>query len=406
VDLFYFAHRIPYPPDKGDKIRSFHQIRELSARHRIRLFCLVDAPEDRPYVEDLARYCLSVDAVDQPAWASRAQALLALLSGRSLSSAAFWSAELRRRVAARLREGRPDAVLIFSGAMAPYLSLLGHAPAVLDLVDVDSDKWNQYAAETRGPMSWIYRAEAERLSRLEVESAGRLGRAVFVSSVEANLFRERAPGCDCVVIPNGVDLDYFHADPEDVAPTEPRIVFVGMMDYFPNVDAVSHFCADVFPLIQREIPEARFDIVGRNPTRPVLRLGRLPGVRVTGSVPDVRPYVRAAALAVAPFRVARGLQNKVLEAMALRRPVVGTALGFQGTVATPGDGIRIADDPARMAAEIVQLLRRGDIRSVAGGRARAYVERTHRWEVHGLRLEELLREAAAGQPAAGAPTPQ
>lgn len=161
------------------------------------------------------------------------------------------------------------------------------------------------------------------------------------------------------------------------------------------MDAVCHFCASVLPQVQREIPEARFDIVGRNPTRPVERLGRSPGVRVTGSVPDVRPYVRAAALAVAPFRIARGLQNKVLEAMALRRPVVGTTPGFQGTTATSDDGIRIADDPTRMAAEIVNLLRRQDVRADAGGRARAYVERNHRWEAHGRSLESLLEKAVA-----------
>lgn len=399
MDIFYFAHRIPYPPDKGDKIRAFHQIRELSARHRIRLFCLVDAPEDRGYVEDLRRYCRSVDAVEQPVWASRARSLLALLSGRSLSSAAFWSAELQRRVRARAREGTPDAALVFSGAMAPYLSLLDSVPAVLDLVDVDSDKWSQYASKTWGPMSWIYRVEAERLSRLEVETAERLGRAVFVSNVEAQLFRNRAPTCDCVVIANGVDLGYFHSEPGDAPPSEPRIVFVGMMDYFPNVDAVVHFCSNVFPLVRRGIPDARFDVVGRNPTRPVLQLGRIPGVRVTGSVPDVRPYVRSAALAVAPFRVARGLQNKVLEAMALRRPVVGTPTGFQGTAATDEDGVRIVEDPVRMASAIVELLRDPSLRAAAGERARAYVERNHRWEVHGSRLEALLLHATTGHPA-------
>jgi sugar transferase (PEP-CTERM/EpsH1 system associated) len=366
----------------------------------------VDAAEDRGYVEDLRRYCLSVDAVDQPAWASRARALAALLSGASISSAAFQSGELAGRVRARLAEGKPDAAVVFSGAMAPYLSLLKSVPAVLDLVDVDSEKWSQYASKTWGPMSWVYRVEAKRLSRLEVETAERLGHAVFVSDVEARLFQSLAPSCDCVVIPNGVDVGYFHSEAGDPAPAEPRIVFVGMMDYFPNVDAVVHFCTNVLPLVQREIPDARFDIVGRNPTRPVLRLADAPGVRVTGSVPDVRPYVRAAALAVAPFRVARGLQNKVLEAMALRRPVVGTPRGFQGTVATDEDGVRIVEDPAGMASAIVRLLRDRDLRAACGERARAYVERNHRWEVHGSRLESLLLEATAGDLVPGPTAPK
>jgi glycosyltransferase involved in cell wall biosynthesis len=163
------------------------------------------------------------------------------------------------------------------------------------------------------------------------------------------------------------------------------------------VDAVVHFSASVLPLVQREIPEARFDIVGRNPTRPVLRLAGAPGVRVTGSVPDVRPYVRAAALSVAPFRIARGIQNKVLEAMALRRPVVGTPTGFQGTTATNEDGVRIVEDPAGMTSAIVQLLRDRDVRAACGERARAYVERNHRWEAHGKRLEQLLLRVTADQ---------
>ena len=397
MTIYYFAHRIPYPPDKGDKIRAFHQIRELSARHRIRLFCLVDDPTDRKHVEALGRYCVSVDAVDQPRWASHAHATLALLSGRSLSAGAFSSPELRRRVATRLREEPPDVALVFSGAMAPYLSLLGAVPTVLDLVDVDSEKWEQYARETRGPMSWVYRTEAQRLGRLEIDAAERLGRALFVSKTEADLFHGRLPHCDCVVIPNGVDLEYFQAVAGDPIPTEPRMVFVGMMDYFPNVDAVTHFCDRVLPLVQREIPAARFDIVGRNPSPAVVRLGERRGVRVTGSVPDVRPYVHAAALAVAPFRVARGLQNKVLEAMALRRPVVGTTLGFQGTTAGSGDGIRIADDPADMAVEILTLLRDADLRRRAGAHARAFVERNHRWEAHGSRLEEALHDAVLGR---------
>lgn len=401
MDLFYFAHRIPYPPDKGDKIRAFHQIRELSARHRIHLFCFVDTVEDRRYVDDLRRYCASVDAPERSEWVSRGRAALALLTGHSLSAAAFSSSELRRCVAARLRECRPDAALVFSGAMAPYLALLDGVPAVLDLVDVDSEKWRQYAADSRGPMSWIYRAEADRLCRLEVETAERLGHAVFVSKVEAELFQRHAPGCDCVVIPNGVDLEYFRSEPGDPGGAEPRIVFVGVMDYYPNVDAVLHFCSNVLPLVRREIPEACFDVVGRNPTQKVLQLARLPGVRVTGSVPDVRPYVRASAVAVAPFRIARGIQNKVLEAMALRRPVVGTTQGFQGTTATEQDGVRVVNEPAAMASAIVSFLRDRGLRAAAGERARAYVERSHRWEVHGSRIESLLLEAAARPPAPG-----
>jgi len=196
------------------------------------------------------------------------------------------------------------------------------------------------------------------------------------------------------VISNGVDLEYFSPTEIDLSHlSPPSIVFTGNMDYFPNVDAVQYFCQEVFPLVRNSAPEVRFYIVGRNPPKVVKALGNQPNVVVTGAVPDVRPYLTRATLSVAPLRIARGVQNKVLESMAMGLPVVGTKESFKGIAATEADGIRIAIDQCSFAEHILTLLRsEATVRSQLARQARRYVERHHRWEVRGTQLERLMEE--------------
>jgi sugar transferase (PEP-CTERM/EpsH1 system associated) len=261
----------------------------------------------------------------------------------------------------------------------------------VDFVDVDSEKWRIYAERNPWPLSWLYRVEAGRLQRYEWDLARRHEESVFVAENEADLFRRSTGGVSARAIPNGVDLDYFRRDGAPYA-SKPSLVFVGMMDYFPNVDAVVWFVEEILPILRKEHPDIAFRIVGRNPTHRVLELARRPGVQVLGAVADVRPYLVDAAVSVAPFRIARGLQNKVLEAMAMEVPVVGTGFAFQGIAAGPGDGVRVADDPASFARTVSELLRDPASRAEAGRKGRAFVERHHRWQDHGVALEELLNE--------------
>lgn len=390
MNILYLCHRIPYPPNKGDKIRAFHQIRHLSREHTVHLACLVDRKEDLQHLQSLKKYCASVEAVYRPKWTGRFLAAMALFTNTPLSVAAFYSRELQQKVNKRLSSATIDRILVFSSAMAEYVKHVSHIPKIMDFVDVDSEKWRTYADNQRVPLSWLYALEADRLARYEDVVAGTFEHSILVSELEAGLLLQRVHDRRIAVISNGVDLDYFHPPAASQQLAGGRIVFTGEMDYFPNIDAVKHFCDDILPLVRQEAPDARFYIVGRNPTREVLALGRVQNVTVTGSVPDVRPYLQSATVSVAPLRIARGVQNKVLEAMAMGVPVVGTTKAFQGIQATEGDGIRCADEPALFAKEIAILLKDPDERQRRAIQARKFVERVHRWETQFAALEEIL----------------
>jgi len=389
VNILYLCHRIPYPPDKGDKIRSFPQVRHLGERHRVALVCFVDDPADLQHVESLRQWCVSVDAIVRTGRVARLAGLRGLVDGRSISVAAFDSARLRRAVEARI--GDADVVTAYSSVMAQYVGPEAGLPRLMDFVDADSEKWRDYAARSAWPASWIYTRETDRLGRFEEAVARDWEHSVFVSEREAQVVRARAPGRPITVLGNGVDLSFFTPAEGAAEPgRDRRIVFTGAMDYFPNVDGVRHFCDEILPRVRTAVPDARFAIVGRNPTPAVRRLGSRAGVEVTGTVPDVRPYLRGAAVAVAPLRVARGAQNKTLEAMASGLPVVCSTAVADGLGVGEAAGIDVADDPVAFAERVVALLRDPERRRVAGTRARAHVEQHHRWENLCTGLEALL----------------
>ena len=392
MKLLFLCHRVPYPPNKGEKIRAYHHVAHLARKHRLHLACLADTRADLDHARSLEGLCASVDVVYRSPLAARMLALAALPTGRSLSVAAFDSPDLRARVEQRIREEAPDVLLAHSAAMAQYVEHLSGLPRALDFVDADSEKWRDYGRLRPFPYSTLYSLEAERLARYEGRMASEFDASIFVSEAEAEIVRRRAPGRALSVIPNGVDLVAFQPDPDVSRRCLPLVVFTGVMGYFPNVDAVTHFARDIFPEVRRQVPEAEFRIVGRDPSAGVRRLAQLPGVTVTGSVADVRPHLAEAAVAVAPFRIARGVQNKVLEAMACGLPVVGTNLAFQALAASDADGVRAAVSPQAFAAEVVALLRDQPRRRELGQRARHYVERHHRWEDSGALLESRLLE--------------
>lgn len=408
MNILYLAHRIPYPPDKGDKMVSYHQVRHLGARHRLHLVCFADDRSDLAHADVLREFCASVDVVYRSPRSARLAGLRGLLDGRSISVAAFDSPALRRAATERLRGA--DIVLAFSSVMAQYVPSGDWRPRVMDFVDADSEKWRLYASRSRWPASWLYAREADRLGRFEEAVARSWDQSLFVCEREARVLRSRAPGVPVGVIPSGVDLEYYAPPPRAAVPGNgsgphaaggPRLVFTGMMDYFPNVDGVRWFAAEVFPRVREAIPNARFTVVGRNPARSVRALASVPGIEVTGAVPDVRPYLAASDLACVPLRVARGLQNKMLEAMAMGLPVVATTPAYEGLDAPEGAGIEVADDPAGFAARVIALLREEGRRLEAGRRARAYVEARHKWADHGAALEALLEGLVASRPKSG-----
>lgn len=394
--LLFLAHRIPYPPNKGDKIRSFHLLKHLAAHYRIYLGAFVDDPADWAHHDALQAYCSEVKLIGIRPFRRKLLSLRGLLTGEALSLPYYRHAGMRAWVRRIRREAQPSLALAFSSPTAQYLLQPRGAKMqrIADFVDVDSQKWQAFGQQHRGPLGWLYRREARRLLEFERRTAAALDRTLFVSDAEAALFRRLAPACSAQVsaLYNGVDSDYFAPDPRLVNPYtsgQAVLVFTGAMDYWANVDAVVWFAEQVFPAIRQQLPQAGFVIVGGKPASAVTDLARQPGIQVTGAVPDVRPYVQHAHAAVAPMRIARGIQNKVLEAMAMAKPVLATPAAMEGIDAPPRLRELVTDDAVTMAHQAVALLNR-TAASDYGAAGRQLVQGQYAWPAQLAGLDRLL----------------
>ncbi|MFN4343275.1 MAG: TIGR03087 family PEP-CTERM/XrtA system glycosyltransferase [Azonexus sp.] len=399
ANILYLVHRLPYPPNKGDKVRSFHLLKHLAARHRVFLGTFVDDPEDLQHIETVRAYCADLHVARLNPRFAKLRSLNALLTGEPLTLRYYRDAGLRDWVDQVCRTTAIDAAVVFSSAMAQYVEHLPRLPRVIDFVDVDSAKWTQYAPEHRWPMSWLYRREGTTLLDYERQVAATADRAFFVTEAEAALFRRQAPECAIRVdaLCNGVDADYFSpapAHPNPYADDELSVVFTGAMDYHPNIDAVRWFAANVLPRLQESRPRLRFTIVGRSPTAEVLALAG-EGVTVTGTVPDVRPYLQHAAVVVAPLRIARGIQNKILEAMAMGKAVVASCECAGAVDAVSGEELLQAATPDDYIATIDGLLRDPEQANRIGQQARQRVLARYSWAAHLAGIDRYLPDSAA-----------
>jgi len=398
MNLLVLVHRIPYPPNKGDKIRSWNEVRHLSERHRVHLGCLVDQEEDGSHVETLRARVASLEAVPLSPRRARLASLTAIAGTKPLSVRYFASTRLRAWVADTLRREAIDAVLVFSSQMAEYVMDVD-LPRVMDFCDVDSEKWREYASRAPRLVRPVYALEARRLAAYERAILERFDASVLVTARERALWSHLPADLQSRVhvIPNGVDLKYFA--PGALRPSPPpdphALVFTGAMDYYANVDAVTFFAHEVLPRVRQSVPQARFLIVGNRPTPAVQRLAQLPGVVVTGFVEDTRVYYAGAAACVVPLRIARGIQNKVLEAMAMGRPVVVSPAAGASLGARSGREVVIAEGAEDFAAQVVGLLRDPARAEAVGAAARRFVERKYVWERAMTRLESLLEDAVA-----------
>ncbi|MGE0099214.1 MAG: TIGR03087 family PEP-CTERM/XrtA system glycosyltransferase [Hydrogenophaga sp.] len=399
ANLLYLVHRLPYPPNKGDKVRSYHLLRHLLRQHRVFLGTFIDDPDDEQHLPTLKALCpdLHVERI-QPRLA-KVKSLGGLLRGEALTLAYYRSAGMQRWVDKVAASHELQASVVFSSAMAPYAqSLAPEVPMLVDFVDVDSAKWTQYAPAHRWPLSSLYRREGAQLLAYERAVAAQSRRSFFVTPNETALFVSQAPECADVVqsISNGVDADFFEPDPVRVNPFasgEQAVVFTGAMDYWPNIDGVSWFVADMLPRLRAQWPRARFYIVGRSPSPQVLALAG-EHVVVTGTVPDVRPYLQHASAVVAPLRVARGIQNKILEAMAMGQPVVTVPSCAEAIGATSAQGLLQADSPEAFVQALRPLMDDAAHAQALGREARQFVLAGYSWHAHLSGIDACLADAA------------
>ncbi|MEO0475848.1 MAG: TIGR03087 family PEP-CTERM/XrtA system glycosyltransferase [Planctomycetota bacterium] len=347
------THRVPYPPDRGDRIRAYHLLSAISDRFDVTLAAIADGPVAPATMDRLESLCRRVLIAEAKPVQRRTAAARALLTGRAITPAAMYDKVLAQQLIRRHEQTPFDTVLTYCTGMVGYakpLLAMPHPPRhVLDLVDVDSQKWAGFARTTRGPMRLVYQAESRRLRAVE---AGRLvpfDAVTVISKAESGRYREHVTDQhEPTVVGNGVDLERFRPGP----PTnEPVLIFTGVMSYKPNIDAVVWFARRVMPRVLAAVPDARFDIVGKSPAREVTALDELPGVRVVGPVEDTADSLRASAVAVAPMRIAPGVQNKVLEAMACGLPVVCSSGAAGGIDATPGEHLMVSENETDCAAQ-------------------------------------------------------
>ena len=402
--LLFLAHRLPFPPNKGDKIRSHHLLKHLARRYEIHAGTFVDDAADLPHVPTLAATCAQLHTERIHPRSRKLASLRALATGESLSVAYYRSAAMQRWVDDTIARHDIRKVVVFCSTMAQYLDRHPQLRRIVDLVDVDSEKWAEYAPRHRWPMSWLYRREARTLLQYEARVVDASDMSLLVTPAEVALFESLAPALKgrVTALPNGVDVDFFHPSQAGANPypaSGPAVVFTGAMDYWPNVDAAVWFATDVMPHILATQPAARFYIVGMNPSAEVRDLERLGHVTVTGRVDDVRPWVAHAACAVAPLRVARGIQNKVLEAMAMARPVVVSTTCAGSLDAEAGRDFAVASD-ARSFADAVLSFFDAEHAGAIGANARARIEQVYRWDSALAALDTCLDAPArdAGQP--------
>ncbi|MFB0935687.1 MAG: TIGR03087 family PEP-CTERM/XrtA system glycosyltransferase [Propionivibrio sp.] len=399
-NLLYLVHRLPYPPNKGDKVRSFHLLKHLAANHRIFLGTFIDDQQDEAYVEKLPEFCAGMHIVRLSPKIAKIRSLTGLLTNEALTLPYYRNSGLQSWVDRTISEQKIDAAIVFSSAMAQYVRSHPELTTLVDFCDVDSAKWTQYAPNHRWPLSSIYRREGEKLLAFESQVAASAAHSFFVTENETELFLGSAPDCRNKVSPmcNGVDADFFSPDhplPSPFDPNEIPLVFTGAMDYWPNVDAVQWFAEETLPKLLPRWPSLRFYIVGRSPTPAVQELAS-ERIVVTGTVPDVRPYLRHASIVVAPLRVARGIQNKVLEAMAMGQPVVVAKGCGEAVDAVPERDFLLADSVEEHVRQIAGLLESPERRVAIGQAARRQVLKRYSWRAHLSVIDNYLKVVEAG----------
>jgi sugar transferase (PEP-CTERM/EpsH1 system associated) len=405
--LLFLCHRIPYPPNKGDKIRSFHLLHHLSQHFDIYLATFVDDPEDWPWVPEVEKFCVDSLFLKLNSITARLRSLSGLVNGKVLSLPYYYNRNMQSWIRSRVEEHRISHLLVYSAAMAQYVldDESSFERRIIDFVDVDSDKWLQYALKMQWPLNWLYRREGNLLLGFEREVARRFDAGLFVSSTEADMFRQLAPESAHKIgfYNNGVNTRYFMPDaalPDPFSGNGQVLVFTGAMDYWPNIDAVTRFAREIFPHLCAQDPTLLFYIVGSNPAGTVTQLNSLPGVTVTGRVEDVRPYLQYALAAVAPMQIARGVQNKVLEAMAMEKTVILSAKGLEGIGAVHGEHLLLAETAADYCACLEQI--RKKVHPQIGEKARQYIRRRFNWDENLPEVASLL--AGSISPTSGAQT--
>lgn len=394
MKILYVCHRFPFPPKRGGKIRPFNMIRHFSRDHEVTVASLVRSDEEAKEGAGIAPHCARYEMarVRNPLQVARMVARLPTTIPSSMGF--FYSPDLARRIRALLSSTRFDLIFVHCSSVAQYVAGVRGIPKILDFGDMDSQKWLEYAQVKPFPLSLGYWIEGIKMLREEKNLAARFDMCTATTRAEWETLNGYGVDVASDWFPNGVDSDFFVPDGTPYDPD--TISFIGRMDYYPNQECMTDFCANTLPLLRAQRPGIKLVIVGADPSPAMRRLGELPGVTVTGSVPDVRPYVRASALMVAPLNIARGTQNKILEAMAMGVPVVTSRVAAGGVDALDREHFLVADSPAGYARAILSIVDNPAERSRLALAGRERMLSNHAWPNSMQRLDGIVERCLAG----------
>ncbi|WP_414828127.1 TIGR03087 family PEP-CTERM/XrtA system glycosyltransferase [Alteromonas sp. H39] len=402
--ILFISQRVPFPANKGEKIRTFHQIETLRNKgFEVTIAFLSESSEDDNYGKALSE-ALNCNVYTHHFSLPRPLRLAsAFFRGTSLSEQQFSSAHLKKWLHQHLDDYQYDAVLITASSLLPYLECINNKlkgtdklPTLLvDFMDVDSDKWRQYAQHSKGPMRYLYQREASYVAKLEKDCITLCNEAYLIAEAEVDVFNRTVMSSEKLkVMGNGLDSDTFTPASEEKDYSLPILLFTGVMDYKPNVDAVRWFIRDVWPVVKEALPNAEFIIGGMNPVDEIKNLNGKNGIEVTGFVDDIMPYFHKATMFVAPFQIARGVQNKVLQAFSCALPVVTTPMGAEGIHCTNNEDVIIADSASSFAQAVIAMARDKEKSAAIGAAARELIVQHYSWQ---SRVAPLINKLNAGE---------
>jgi sugar transferase (PEP-CTERM/EpsH1 system associated) len=389
MNILYVCHRFPFPPKRGGKIRPFNMIRHLSASgHKVTVCSLARSAEEAEEGRGIAPHCADFEMaqVSNRVQTLRMVARLPVTTPSSMGY--FYSPTLAQRVRHRLSQQKWDLIFVHCSSVAQYVEHITDVPKILDFGDMDSQKWLEYANYKSFPLSLGYRFEGAKMQAAEKRLAGRFDLCTATTRAEWETLDGYGTGVASDWFPNGVDADFFcpTGEPYDAD----TISFIGRMDYYPNQECMARFCEQIWPILKSRRPNMKLLIVGADPTPEMRKLGEIPGVTVTGSVPDVRPFIRSSALMVAPLNIARGTQNKILEAMAMGVPVVTSTIAAGGVDAESVKHFLVADTPEEYAQAILRIVESPEERERLASAGRQRMLSHHAWPHSMARLDQII----------------
>ena len=389
MKVLFLSHKVPFPPNKGDRIPTYYRMKHLHGQgHEISMIYPSFSAQDLAHIGDVQQYCSDVVTTLIRPTLSKITSLLGLFTDKPLTLPYFYSKSLQKKVKQLLAKEKFDVIYVYSSSMAQYVFDVKGVTKIMDLADSDSHKWLQYARHTSWPMKQVYKREGITLKAYEQAICKEFDEVIAISNDEKTLFESYIDRTDFKVVPNGVDYDYYVPNTREYEAKQ--LVFVGAMDYYANVDCVVHFVHNILPLVRTRVPDVKFFIVGVNPTHAVKRLSRIENVIVTGKVDDVRPYLQNSCACVAPLRIAQGIQNKILQAMAAGVPVVTAHKGNEGINAVHGDSICVADDFQEFADYVIKLITDPHVRVRISKRGREFITENFQWEKNMNLFEEIV----------------